>query len=229
MLHICTTHTERCQRKISQYRFCSDGTDLAGNNDWGKVGSGTAIATNNTAQLINITLTNAFDDAAESVTINFAIQPQFSIDEPTIPDDVTYAFYVKTNGLITAYNGTTASNLSHTALSTDSLTDIQIGIDYYNEKWSLRVGGTDVATAFDFYSISNSAFKELIFIETSTDASYIDTVNTSTTNSLVHRGDVNADWKISAGEINSVLTYFRTSAGYHIDSSKDDGYDSGAP
>ncbi|MBT3294005.1 MAG: hypothetical protein HN383_01930, partial [Verrucomicrobia bacterium] len=155
-----------------------DGVDLDGVKGWGvETTTGSVIATNATAQLIDATLTNAFSDAQTSVTIAFALQPQFSDDAPTIPDDATYAFYVKTNGLITAYHGTTPSNLTHTALSESSFTNIEIDVDYVWSEWSLRVGATEVATDFPFYSSSNSAFKELVFIESSTNASYIDTVD----------------------------------------------------
>ncbi|MDP7024371.1 MAG: hypothetical protein QGH42_09055 [Kiritimatiellia bacterium] len=154
-----------------------NGTDLSTTNDWGVSGSGTAIATNNTAQLIDITLTNAFSDSETAVSITFELQPQFSDSAPTIPDDATYAFYVGTNGIITAYDGTTPSNLTHTPLSNTSFTNIQVDLDYSATNWSLTVGSSEIATDFDFYSTSNSVFTQLAFTEGSTNASYIDTVD----------------------------------------------------
>ena len=165
-----------------------NGTDLDGTNGWGTVGSGSAIVTNSRARLSDVTLSNAFSAVGNAVEITFDVQPQFSEDAPNgvIPDDATYAFYVKTNGLITAYNGATASNLTHAPLTETNATPIRVRVDYPAEKWSLRVGGAQVATDFAFYGTAAAAFTELAFVEGSTNAySYIDGVSVAATTSSV--------------------------------------------
>ena len=165
-----------------------NGTDLDGTNGWGTAGGGSAIVTNSRAQLSDVTLANAFSAAQNAVEITFDVQPQFSEDTPNgvIPGDATYAFYVKTNGLITAYNGSTASNLTHTPLSETNATQVRVRVDYPAQTWSLWVGGVQAAADFGFYGTAAAAFTEIAFVEGSTNAySYIDTVSVAATTSSV--------------------------------------------
>ena len=157
-----------------------DGTSLDGTNGWVTAGSGSAIATNGRGRLADVTLANAFSGMENTVTITFDVQPTFSKNAPSaiIPADATYAFYVRTNGLITAYDGTTASNLTHAPLSDLVATQVRVRVDYPAQKWSLRVGNAEVATDFDFYGGGASVFTEIGFIEKATNAfSYIDNVS----------------------------------------------------
>lgn len=156
-----------------------EGISLDGTNGWGVTGSGSAIATNDRARLGDVTVSNVFTGEEEAVTITFDVQPRFNEGNPSslIPADSTYAFYVGTNGLITAFDGETASNLTHDLLSESTATQITVRVDYPAEKWSLWVGSTKVATDFAFYGAAASNFTEAGFIEGSTNAySYIDNV-----------------------------------------------------
>jgi hypothetical protein len=157
-----------------------DGTSLDGTNGWGAAGNGSAIATNGRARLIGVKLSNAFSPVEKEVMISFEIQPIFKEDEPpgVIPNDAVCAFYVRTNGLITAYNGATATNLVHEPLSENSTTQIRVRLDYPLKKWSLWVGETAAATNYGFYSQGASAFSEVVFMEGSTNRhSFVDDVS----------------------------------------------------
>ena len=156
-----------------------DGTVLDGTNGWGQSGSGQAIATNGEARLQDVTLTNSFTDGRTSVSISFDMKPRFSETAPPIPGDSTFVFYVRTNGYITAYDGLTASNLSHaTPLSESSFTNIQVDVNYSAQKWSLLLGGVEIATDFGFYSNSVDSFTQISFTEGSTNNySFLDNVD----------------------------------------------------
>jgi hypothetical protein len=57
----------------------------------------------------------------------------------------------------------------------------------------------------------------------------VDDSNIGTRNALAHRSDVNPDWKVDGDEINTVLSYWRTVTGYHIDTNSVDGFARGEP
>ena len=158
----------------------ADGTSLDGTNGWAVTGNGSATTTNGQARLMDATLVNAFGGGDEAVTITFDLQPQFMQGSPAsaIPADASFVFYVKTNGLITAYNGATPTNLTHTALSENSTTQIQVRVDHPLEAWSLWLGSTEIATDFGFYGAAASTFTEVGFTEIATNAfAALDNVN----------------------------------------------------
>ena len=158
----------------------ADGVNIDGSNDWSVAGGGEAIVTNSSLSLTDISVSNSFTDAEESVSITFELQPRFSASSPTVPADAVFAFYVWTNGTITAYDGTSESNLSQTALSESTTNTIRVDIDYQATNWSLTVDGDMVATNFDFYAETSTSFSEVGFVEASTSTSYIDSVEIET-------------------------------------------------
>ena len=157
------------------------GTDLNGSNGWAVAGSGTVIATNNRARILNndtnVAFYNTFSDAQPAVSVSFAMQPVYTDGDASsvIPDDATFVFYVGSDGYVRAYDGATLSNLTHDAISDQYATNFQINLDYGVSKWSLAVGGVEVVSDFDFYSSSHSAFGELKFTQGSTSTSFVTT------------------------------------------------------
>ena len=111
------------------------------------------------------------------------------------------------------------------------MTRFTVYTDHSAKTWDLYVNGTQVATALGFYSTGGSAdeYSEVgILYGDATTPAVVDDVNIGTRNALVHHCDVDANWKVGSGEITSVLSYFRTAAGYHVNTSSADGYAPGA-
>ena len=159
-----------------------DGISLDGTNGWGVSGAGSAIVSTNRARLQDIALANAFSPVENAVTVTYDLQPTFtSVANPwgLFPAGATARFFVKTNGLITAYDGSSPTNLTHTPLSETNSTQIQVRIDYPMETWALAVGGVDIATNLAICAGNAfSRFKGLHFKEGSTNTfSYVDNVS----------------------------------------------------
>jgi len=178
----------------------ADGVNIDGSNGWSVAGSGAATVTNSSLSLTDISVSNSFSDAKESVSITFELQPRFNDATPTVPADAVFAFYVWTNGTITAYDGTTESNLSHSALSESATNTIRVDVDYQATNWSLTLDGTMVATNFDFYAETSTSFSEVGFVEASTSTSYIDSVEIETP-PLLYFDQASALYAESAGTI----------------------------
>ena len=155
-----------------------EGSDLNGTNGWTVAGDGTAKAVGERAQLQDAALKNTFTADQNAVTINFHAQPIFS-PSASFPSDSTFRFFVNTNGLIVAYNGSTPTNLTHAPLSESSSTPFQIRVDYPRQVWSLSVDGVHVTNDLALSSgTPASRFEEFSFEEGSTNAfSYVDNVS----------------------------------------------------
>jgi hypothetical protein len=193
-----------------------DETSLDGTNGWGVTGTGSAIATNGRARLGDVTVSNVFTGEEEAVTITFDLQPRFNEGNPSslIPSDATYALYVGTNGLITAFDGQAASNLTHDPLSESSTTQMTVRVDYPAETWSLWLGDTKIATDFGFYGAAASNFTEVGFVEGSTNAySYVDNVEVEEVQALVtvSMSDAAAQGAESVGLVTATVVLNTTS------------------
>ena len=158
-----------------------EGSDLNGTNGWTVAGDGTAKAVEERAQLQDAALKNTFTADQNAVTIDFDVQPVFS-PSASFPSDSTFRFFVNTNGLIVAYNGSTPTTLTNAPLSESSSTPFQIRVDYPRQVWSLSVDGVAIANDLALSSgTPASRFEEFSFEEGSTNAfSYLDDVTVQT-------------------------------------------------
>ncbi len=144
---------------------------------WVTTGDGSATVSGGSVSLQDITLSNAFTPEENAVVINVVVKPLFSERPPRVPPN-RFKFYVNTNGLVTAYDGSTPTNLTHTPLVEGVSATFQIRVDYPLQSWALSVNGATVATDLHLASSTpESTFETVGFVEGSTNAfSYVDSV-----------------------------------------------------
>ena len=156
----------------------SEGTPLDTVRGWSTTGSGSALVTGGRARLQNVILSNTFTPEENAVTLSFQVAPTYAAT-PHFPSGSRFKFYVNTNGLVTAYDGSTATNLMHTPLPEGSNVTFLVEVDYPMQHWSLSVDGVKVATNFALSAGNiDSRFEELGFREMGTNTyTYVDNIN----------------------------------------------------
>jgi hypothetical protein len=199
-----------------------EGTSLNGKRGWTATGDGSATASGGRANLQDVRLSNAFTPEENAVVLSFQLAPMFATT-PSFPSGSRFKFYVNTNGIVTAYNGGTATNLMHTPLNEGSNVTFQVAVDYPMQSWSLSVGGVQVATNFALSAGNvSSRFEEIGFVELGTNSfTYVDNVTVQpaqTTNPYVlpfeepfdalALGDLNGQrgWTASRADVQSAIT-----------------------
>ncbi|MBT3294008.1 MAG: hypothetical protein HN919_19235 [Verrucomicrobia bacterium] len=177
-----------------------NGTPLNGLRGWATTGAGSGTVVSGRASLQDITLSHAFTPDEHAVNISFTLAPVYAVS-PSFPAGSRFKFYVNTNGIVTAYNGATATNLTHTPLAEGVDVTFALQVDYPLERWSLSVAGVPVATDLALSAGDpNSRFEELGFKEIGTNTySYVDNV-------LIQRGQTESTFVLPFEEPFNTLT-----------------------
>lgn len=116
------------------------------------------------------------DDRGASYT-EFHTKPFFG-PAADIPADASAVFYVNATGTVVAYNGTTATLLGDTAVTSNTYVKFLVAADYVNQLFDLYLDDTKIATDFAFYSSSNTDFNAFVVrADSSTNATYLDAMS----------------------------------------------------
>ncbi len=155
-----------------QYGWSATGTEVQGGVT--HAGSKAAcIGTNSTDEM-----SHTFVDGQTDVWTDFYTRPKFGdpASAPTPPQYSTMAFFVSTNGQVIAFNGSTPTQLNHTALVDGSWVRFTTHSDYMDQKWDLYVDGDIVGTGMDFYTNATS-YTRFGIVNSGTNSAYVDDIN----------------------------------------------------
>jgi len=76
------------------------------------------------------------------------------------PDGSSFAFYLYTNGLVTAFDGTNRTQLAHEALGEGEWGRFAVHSDYSAKRWELYLNGDRIADDLRFYDANAMACTE---------------------------------------------------------------------
>jgi hypothetical protein len=94
----------------------------------------------------------------------------------TPPAGATFAYSVNSNGVVMAYNGATATNLTGTFVPVDAWVRFETHSDYANTNWDLYLNGSRIAEDLGFYSEGVSGFTEVGVHGVTTGVTYVDNI-----------------------------------------------------
>ena len=164
--------------------------DLDGQNGW--TGSGAAVQTNevyegNHAVSINGSqgaASHLFGDGETAGWTDLYVQPVFGTCADGPPAGSTFGFYINTNGVVVAFDGSTATQLVGAVVQSNQWSRFTVHSDHVNTNWSLWVNGVSAATELDFYSAGAGSYTELTVKGTWGGTTYMDDVNIALSNPL---------------------------------------------
>jgi hypothetical protein len=134
-------------------------TDVVVTNSPVRAGSRSAALTSETA-----VATQTFNDGRTDVWTDLYIRPVFASDDnasvTNLPAGSSFAFYVGTNGQVVAYDGTTATQLMHTAMTEGEWVRFSVHSDYAAKQWALYMNGVRIAADLGFCDIDAAAYTE---------------------------------------------------------------------
>ena len=97
--------------------------------------------------------------------------------EPRRPETgTTFAYYVNSNGVVMAYNGTTATNLAETFVPENAWVRFETHTDYANTNWDLYLNGRLIGEDLDFYSGNVTGFTEFGVYGGTSGVTYVDNI-----------------------------------------------------
>ena len=155
-----------------QYGWSATGTEVQGGVT--HAGSKAAcIGTNSTDEM-----SHTFVDGQTDVWTDFYTRPKFGdpASAPTPPQYSTMAFFVSTNGQVIAFNGSTPTQLNHTALVDGSWVRFTTHSDYMDQEWDLYLDGDIIGTGMDFYTNATS-YTRFGIVNPGTNSAYVDDIN----------------------------------------------------
>ncbi|MBT7065894.1 MAG: hypothetical protein HN919_06305, partial [Verrucomicrobia bacterium] len=133
--------------------------DVVVTNSPVRAGSRSAALTSETA-----VATQTFNDGRTDVWTDLYIRPVFASDDnasvTNLPAGSSFAFYVGTNGQVVAYDGTTATQLMHTAMTEGEWVRFSVHSDYAAKQWALYMNGVRIAADLGFCDIDAAAYTE---------------------------------------------------------------------
>lgn len=167
--------------------------DLAGQNGW--EGANAVVQTNvvyagsKAAGLSGASsqMVYRFRDGETFLWTDLYIQPVFAADDDASVTNVlagsSFAFYVNTNGVVVAYDGTTPTQLVHAALTPGDWVRFTIHSDYANTNWDLSLNGdpVPVASGLQFYDPTAAAYTEFGVRGAGATNAYVDEVRVQET------------------------------------------------
>ncbi len=159
--------------------------NLDGQNGWAVAGSGSGVVQNSDAQsgsqalsVTEATVSRTFVGGATNTTLTFWAKPTLSEAPPAdISPDASAVFYVNTNNLLVAYDGTTSTEIAGAAVSS-GWNKFEVSCDYFSKVWNLSLNDTPVVTDFSFHG-SPDSFTEIELTEPSATPLVFDTLDVS--------------------------------------------------
>jgi len=105
-------------------------------------------------------ISHKFVGGETNVWTELWIKPVFATNHTVMADPPagsSFAFYVYTNGLVTAFDGTNRTQLVHDALTEGEWERFAVHGDYVAKQWDLHLNGERIAADLGFYD-TNAVF-----------------------------------------------------------------------
>ena len=152
---------------------------LNGQHGWqsgggGAVEAGVGLGGSNALRLVSDYAEHDFINGTNQVAISLWMQAVGG-EDPSVPAELSAAFWVDTNNFVRAYSNQTIVVLP-VQVTPGAYSHFEAWVDYSAGTWRLDVNGTTAFHAFGTYS-SQPAFTKLLMENTSTDPAYFDDIH----------------------------------------------------
>ncbi len=164
--------------------------DLDGQNGW--TGTGAAVQTQEVYEGVHAVgidgaqseASHLFEEGRMNVWTDLRWRPVFGVPANDPPEGSTFAFYVNTNGVVVAFDGSTPRTLENTLVSSNTWARVTVQSDHANTNWNLWVNGVSAATGLGFYSAGSGSYRELVVNGSTAGTTYMDKVSIGLSNPL---------------------------------------------
>ncbi len=164
--------------------------DLDGQYGWTTTGA--AVQTNEVVEGVHAMgiegwqseASHQFEEGRTQVWTDLRCRPVFGAPASAPPAGSTFAFYVNTNGVVVAFDGSTQTQLVGAVVQSNAWARFTVYSDHVNTNWCLWVNGVSAASNLGFYSAGPGSYGELVLNGSSAGATYMDDVNIGLRNPL---------------------------------------------
>ena len=108
-------------------------------------------------------ISHSFVGGETNVWTELWIKPVFATNHTVMADPPagsSFAFYVYTNGLVTAFDGTNRTQLAHDVLTEGEWGRFTVHGDYVAKQWDLHLNGDPIGAGLGFFDNSAASYSE---------------------------------------------------------------------